>query len=127
MTSTENLWGEIPKTGTSPTPLAILRQQAGLLGESTNNLLVGKVKFLSRSDKFVLGLRIVAPALDNYQFEILTVVYPIELYPLVVTSSDNEPIRCEDESAFKAALKNILSSEQVHRVVDTLLSQSQAA
>jgi len=126
--SAENLWGDLPKAGDLRTPITILREQASVLGDATNNVLVGDVITGRRLEGFRLSLGIVAPALDNYRIAILAVNHDMTLYPLLVTDllSGGE-IQCADEEAFKAALKDILSGPRVHQVINSLLSQSQAA
>ena len=139
--SAENLWGEIPSTGTLKTPIAILREQAGVLGAMTNNVLEGDASIGRKGTRFQLTLVIVAPALDNYRMAILGVEHDMTLYPLTITDfigayprTDIEEvmgvtheIRCKDEGEFKSELRTILSSDPVHRIIQSLLSQSQAA
>ena len=42
--SDENLWGKIPVIEKVETPLSILKKQALILGEMTNNLLEAEIK-----------------------------------------------------------------------------------
>ena len=134
----QNLWGEIPSAGNIRTPITILKEQAALLGQATNNVLQGDVTFSGGADyrtifagytyDFTVTLFIVAPALDYYRFAILQVVYNINIYPLVVRNlADDFTHDCTDEASFLNAIKEILSSEETHRIIQTLLSQSQAA
>jgi hypothetical protein len=126
----ENLWGEIPKKGNLRTPITILREQAGLLGQATNNVLEGDVSMGRDAfgSEFQITLSIVAPALDNYRFALVRVMHELMLYPLTVFDLVND-VRydCDGEETFLRALKQILSSQGTHRVIDSLLSQSQAA
>jgi hypothetical protein len=124
--SAENLWGEIPKQGNLRTPTAILREQASILGEATNNILVADVVVSKKSNQFVQTFFVVAPALDNYRISILSVTHDMTLYPLSLMSEAGN-YQCTNEASFKQALKYILSSPRVHQIVDSLLSQSQAA
>jgi len=134
----QNLWGEIPTKGDLRTPIAVLREQAGLLGQATNNVLQGEATigrdqgfrgvFSGRPHDFVIALFIVAPALDFYRIAILEVLHNVEIYPLTVRNltNDNE-LECPDETSFLNAIKDILSSDEIHRIIQALLSQSQAA
>ena len=124
----EILWGQIPKTGNLRTPITILREQAGLLGEATNNILQGDVSVSRAGEDFLLTLVIIAPSLDNYRYAILTVHHKMTLYPLLVERLiTGGSVQCNNEDSFKTTLKDILSSPRVHLVIDSLLSQSQAA
>jgi hypothetical protein len=126
--SAESLWGELPRRGDLRTPLTILREQAVLLGEATNNVLVGDVATSQRGPKFVSSLGIIAPALDNYRISILSITYDMTLYPLVISKElAGGSVPCKDEGSFKQALKDTLSSPRVHQVINSLLSQSEAA
>jgi hypothetical protein len=126
----ENLWGEIPKKGNLRTPITILREQASILGQVTNNVLQGDVS-MGRDGwgpEFQMTMSIIAPALDNYRFLLLRVAHDVSLFPVKVEDLVNDTeYDCPDEESFVAVLKKILSSTATHRVIDSLLSQSQAA
>ncbi len=124
----ENLWGDIPKTGNLRTPITILREQASLLSQATNNVLEGDVSVGREASDFSFTLYIVAPALKYYRYGILKVTHEMTLYPLWVNSLvDDQTFTCGDEKQFKEVLTDILSSPHTHQVIDSLLSQSQAA
>jgi len=126
----DNLWGEIPKKGSLRTPITILREQATVLGQATNNVLQGDVTTGRETfgSEFQMTLSIVAPALDNYRFSLLRVTHDLELFPVTVYDLVNDTqYQCSDEASFLHALKEILSSKSTHRIIDSLLSQSQAA
>ncbi|OQW91383.1 MAG: hypothetical protein BWK78_04820 [Thiotrichaceae bacterium IS1] len=108
---TKNLWGTLPETETIRTPHAVLMEQAALLREMTNGLLLGKVKrrpvppnnpFVPQQQGFELRLLIVAPALDNYSYTVVTIFYPMAtLYPVKVeNNSDHKPVTCQSEEEF---------------------------
>lgn len=119
----ENLWGDIPKGENLKTPVAILREQAAILGEATDNLLVADVVPNKQKESMTLHFYVTAPALDNYRFHLFQVDHQIELYPLEV-ETDEVVYQCSDENSFKGALKAILSSPKVHRIISSLLAQS---
>ncbi|MCP4344818.1 MAG: hypothetical protein GY795_04735 [Desulfobacterales bacterium] len=124
--SIKNLWGSIPVTENIRTPYAVLLEQASLLENMTEGLLIGKVIKNAEDDKFRYDLSIVAPALNNYHYNVTAVIHGIELYPLHLLSSDGSFIECETEKAFESRLENTLSSELVRRVIAGLLAQIRA-
>ena len=126
--NTENLWGDLPKSGDLRTPVSILREQATILGDQTNNVLVGDVITTQRGGNIVSEFEIVAPALDNYRVTVLTISHDMTLYPLlVIRHLGGGNVQCTDETSFKAVLKETLSGKRVHQIVNSLLSQSKAA
>ena len=124
--SLENLWGELPKTGTTRTPLVILREQAALFGEMTNRILEASVyaQMIASPSRFIADLNIIAPTLNHYRITIakmrydLTKTYPVEL---VDTLGVTHIVDTEEE--FNRALESILNSEKVQRVISSLLLQ----
>lgn len=137
MTSNKNLWGELPSPETQRTSYTILKEQASMLTEITNGLLVGEVKRSSevdafseftlgkQSQSFVAYLRIQVPSLNNYTYSVVRIQYPIGLYPVLVKSLvvENFQIECSSEEKFENALGQILSSEEVKQVISALLAQ----
>jgi hypothetical protein len=128
---TKNLWGQLPETAKIKTPYAILLEQAAMLRELTNGLLIGDVKRVepAAQPEFEIKLLIVAPALANYSYTVVTVIYPvITLYPVTLNlSSESEKlIECHSEEEFMQALENVLSSEKTQKVIASLLAQIQA-
>src|SRR5262245_38143551 len=85
-----DLWPtDIEKAEKLETPVSILKQQASLLGERTNQIVTAKVAQTDKdhglpdSDDFAYVFFIAAPALGNYRYRLFTVAHGIELYPLV--------------------------------------------
>jgi hypothetical protein len=133
--ATQDLWGELPFDETVRTPVLILKEQAELLGQKTENILQGRV--LPRrsvlGDGFEADLDIIAPLLDNYSFHVLTIEYPVTLYPVALRPDYNtqdpnsiplQPIKCRDEVSFIEALGGILTRPQVKKVISLLIAQS---
>lgn len=120
----DDLWGELPIREKLRTPASILREQAAILEKKTDGLLLGRVRREVTEETFSMYLYIVAPALNNYSYRVLGVDHQIELYPLEVFDfATGDEFDCQDESAFKAQLKEILSSDSVRKVVIGLLAQ----
>jgi hypothetical protein len=123
MATRVDLWGSLDANDlVQRTPLSILREQAGLLGQKTNNLIEAQVAKTSHyGSDFVLVLNIVVPGLDSYTYELLSVRHPVELYPVTVLS-DGTTLR--DEAQFVEWLRAKLSSPETHRIIRNLLSQA---
>jgi hypothetical protein len=141
--ATEDLWPEIDGAVES-TPVGILRQQASLLGPKTQNVVGAEVSTASVGVYIQHRFLLVAPALDNYRYHLLTVSHAAaDLYPVTFDALDDEverEVRTEaggealqagkitagSEEEFLSILRKILSSERTQRVINALLSQSQA-
>lgn len=130
MTTKKNLWGELPKFETIRTPYTFLKEQASVLSELTNGLLIGEVINYAKDKLLVMVLRIKAPSLNNYTYSVVEVQHSIKLYPLSVknlTSDENQEYsQCSSEEEFENALGEILSSPYVKRVISALLAQIHA-
>jgi hypothetical protein len=129
----EDLWGEISVEKEIKLPVTTLKEQATLLGEKTNKILEGSVTPIKYPDKDIVGfsLSIIAPALGNYRYKVLSISHKsIFVYPLTVSYRGEDGVAtsytCEDEGGFNDALKEILSSERVHKAIGALISQSKA-
>ncbi len=119
----KNLWGALPIGPSVLAPVAILRQQGDLLARATNGLLITD----TRVDQYTRGgfqvtMHLVATALNNYRFQILTVTHGIELYPAWV-EAEQERMECADQDAFEEAVEKVLQSGRVHRAIAGLLAQ----
>lgn len=122
---TESLWGDLPTSSDIKPPVVILREQATILSEATNKVLIGDVSVTKEGPTVTSQLYIQAPALDNYIYIVLYVRHDIMLYPLkVIELATGVRYECADESQFRDALKQVLSSPSVHRVVASLIAQS---
>jgi hypothetical protein len=129
----ENLWGEISLETTIRPPVTILKEQASFLSDSTNKILQGIVQSLKYSNEQIVGYRfsIFAPALQNFQYKILEIRHsPVLVYPVTVISEDpvlgTAAYDCADEETFVLRLKEILSSDTVHKAISSMISQSKA-
>jgi hypothetical protein len=80
----------------------------------------------SQNQNFSQILRLKVPSLNNYTYSLLQIIYNItDFYPVIVYNfvNGNQPERCNNEEEFLSVLESILSSEQVHHVIQVLLSQ----
>jgi hypothetical protein len=134
---TQSLWGALETVPIPLTPHKILLEQASFVKEMTGGLLhgrVGRSRYVdptnifgtTKSDLLLSTLSVVAPSLANYTYQVLTVRYPMTLYPAIVTSAQLVETRCESEGALKSALKSVLSAPQVLRVMQGLIAQIQS-
>jgi hypothetical protein len=129
-TNEKNLWGELPKNAEVRTPFLILKEQASILTQMTNGLLIGEViRVQSRDPEFWVILRIKVPALNSYTYSVVEVRYPPHIYPLTVIdlNGSGSPVKCSSEEEFEAILSQILSSDPVKRVISTLLADIQSS
>ena len=125
----KNLWGDLPSGEGIRTPLTILREQASMLGEMTNNLLEAQILTNQVSSEDMLHtFQIVAPALDNYTFNLFRVQHGVHLYPLaIIDIQRGVQLHTPDEPSFEEKLEEILTSEQTRRLVAALLAQIRSA
>jgi hypothetical protein len=109
MTSNKNLWGELPKPETIRTPYTILKEQASILSEITNGLLIGEV-INNQKDKFFVNIiRIKAPSLNNYTYSVVEVQYPIKLYPVFVKNLTSDNFNNLEKNLMNAANNPLMS------------------
>ncbi len=122
-------------------PVLILRQQAILLGEKTQNLLKAEVVQNPRlHDRFSYSFQIVAPTLENYRYNLFDVWHGVQLYPVQVSLDETiaEEIRqrsgdwnfttksdlivVDEEKGLIDLLREILRSQKTLRVIESLLA-----
>jgi hypothetical protein len=77
----ESLWGEIPEVSEIDSVKFVLEEQAQALKRNTKGLLYGIVQMKTREGRFIVSLSIVAPSLDNYTQQILSVTHGIDSFP----------------------------------------------
>ncbi len=139
VTAIDSLWpAEIEVPDEETAPIAILKQQASILGQKTNNLVEAIVqtkaadfsRFMDHS--FIL----VAPALNFYRYPLFSVQHRADkLYPVTIVKQSSfegagvtsKKIEAEDEDQFKGVLKNIFADAKTKKVVGALIKQSTAS
>ena len=122
----ENLWGALPPADDAQSPSAILKAQAALLSETTNDNLRGVTSSERASGKLVTELSIRVYDMNNYEISLVrashgAVMYPASLYNLL--EDEYKALECHDEGEFKEVLGGILKSEKVQKVIASLLAQ----
>jgi hypothetical protein len=122
MAGTEDLWPSDFGTAFTTTPVELLKAQAQLLSQKTNNVLQADVKSeVDGEGDFLHSFDIVAPALKQYRYTLFEIWHGVHLYPVGVVG---EKVRLDDESELKEFLRKKLSSDDCKRVVNSLLLQS---
>jgi hypothetical protein len=124
MANTDDLWPANIADSRLTTPVAILKEQAALLGEKTKQLVKGEVVTQTTGNLFVHHFYLVAPTL-NYKYELFTVSHVINFYPLTLRQT-SQNVSIMNEEDFKEKLKEILSSQHTLNVVHSILAQVRA-
>ncbi|MBI1902083.1 MAG: hypothetical protein HYS13_13355 [Planctomycetia bacterium] len=130
MSTTEDLWGELPPVNPTPNPRALLREQASLLSQKTRNVLEGTVRTaLAPSGKLVTEFGVRCPALDNYEFQVLSLWEELPgAYPVTIRDHLNDrKTNVSSEATMRALLKQILTSERIRNAIASLLREAQTA
>jgi hypothetical protein len=122
-----DLWPKARFETDAITPVSVLRKQAALLGEKTQQLVTADVSTFVDRDSVTHRFRLVVPALDNYKYELFHLTHRIDkLYPLNGYVDNRSVPDIADETAFVQFLKEVLSSESTLRKIDSLMAQAKA-
>jgi hypothetical protein len=120
-------------------PEYILKEQINLLGKKTNNLLYGRtqvfnVKTENIDYEFATIFDVTVPRLDNYSKTLFILYSNAEsIYPVAISvgksyGEDYENFRpeyiCNDKAEFETAISNILSSQQVVKIIQALYTKA---
>ncbi|MBY0523056.1 MAG: hypothetical protein K2R98_06640 [Gemmataceae bacterium] len=124
---TQDLWPESFGIADEVPPVTILRAQASLLGTKTKNIVEAQVKSQpTLSDGLDHQLFVVAPALGNYKYLLLSVRQGLMSYPLTVNAAVlGKTFPVKDQEQFLEVLGQVFSSPETARVVANLLAMSQ--
>ena len=121
MSSSDDLWPANIADSRLTTPVAILKEQARLLGEKTAELVKGEVITQPTNDIFIHYFYITAPTL-KYRYELFTVSHGVSFYPLTIRQGDHS-VKAATEESFRDNLKQFLSSQHSVNVVHSILAQ----
>lgn len=138
-----DLWPEKIGVVRYKSPVAILREQASLLGQKTRNIVTAEVSEGDNGGEwFSYFFHIVAPALGNYRYKLLSISHEISLYPVEISvedtifdeidrrfkafreNTDIQYIVSNSEEEFIEVLRAIFGSKKCFQVITALLSQS---
>jgi hypothetical protein len=134
--SLESYWN-ITESEIKP-PVIFFREQARTLAKVTNGILNGEVEIYTFENTIQSELWVTAPLLNNYKYLLLKALHPLSLYPVALhiipkTVKDrngnevSERKDCQNEQEFDAALKSALSSNEVAKVIQSLLAMSKSS
>ncbi len=143
----EDLWPQELEATKMRSPVSILKGQASLLGQKTKNLVEGHVAISEEGTALSYSFFLVAPALNNYRYLLLTMSHDIRMYPVsifveeeilaeinpelvkkwgtaagILASSHSE--RAENEAEFLELIKKIFSATKTKQLIAAMLSQS---
>lgn len=146
MKTSLSLWPDDIGIQQAKAPVAILREQASILGNLTKNLVQGEIYGDNlEDDRFGYEFFITSPPLGNYQYKLLAIYHDISLYPvkisveraiqkeletnfklitLVNEGGGYDYILAETEEEFMEALKLIFRAKKTVQVITALLSQA---
>lgn len=120
----EDLWGEMPEIESLKTPLLILKEQSEILQEKTKGMLVGQITLKQSGTTFMYVFSIVAPTLNNYTYQLLSVRHDLGFYPITLWDAQNNgtAIQCSNEDEYKKGLSSIFSTEKNRTAISKLLT-----
>jgi hypothetical protein len=128
----KDLWGQpFVETSIESAPVKLLQEQANALTRRTDGRIVGDVFTSVDKGTFWASLYARVPFLRDYQHKLISVAHPVVVadpmnpFPLTVMDTQSgEQAEVNDMGAFERWLEHVLSSKDVHNVVDTLLGYS---
>jgi hypothetical protein len=119
MAAQPDLWGDIQVSDVR-TPVAILREQAALLGAKTQQVIEAQVETQIYNKDFEHSFNLVVPALGYYKYSLFAVRHDVDLYP--VHLAPGSFAKTEDD--FVKWLGRRLSSPETRKIIGNLLAQA---
>lgn len=125
----ESLWPDsIEVADHEVAPISILKEQAALLGQKTQNLVIAEVDSLVIDERELVAniFYLVAPALNNYRYQLFTALHEFEeFYPLEINVTfDEQKLTVTSEEELLNTLANIFSHPKTIRIIQSMLLQS---
>jgi len=146
----DDLWPEELESAKIRPPVAILKEQASLLGQKTKNLVEGvvsEVSTLEMEETIEYSFNLVAPALGGYRYRLFTMSHDIRMYPLIITiesetyqevnpkkpekeSSKDQLLRMRNqvkvdtEANLLELLRKIFAARKTRQIIGAMLAQS---
>jgi hypothetical protein len=127
MMAAPNPWEKLKQQASELVPpVAVLREQAGLLTQATEGVIQGTVESEQSGRYTELTLSAVVPAMDNYSVGLLSVRHDVLLYPATVSGSwtDKGARRCSTKEELEEHVVATLSEEGTQKVVASLFAQA---
>jgi hypothetical protein len=123
----EGFWAVSEESVIPRGPAVILKEQAATLRAATKGELTGQVIPWPAGQPGDMGMKlmIVAPSLNSYAYEVLLVRYPLlTMWPAQIDSNvTSETLEVENEEQFNEALRKILGSAEIQRIIGALRAQ----
>ncbi len=121
----EDFWPDEIADADDPEPVALLKEQATVLGAKTGYDVEGVVRTSTEGGTAYYSLYLKADALGDYLYKLLYIAYPAigqpHAYPVVAQSSAGGPERqIGSREEFREWLKDQLSSDPVRRAIASL-------
>ena len=125
--SNDDLWPDLTGEPEVKSPLLILREQAAKLGAKTSNIIEAEVTANpSNNGGLYVRFMLKAPALNGYEYVLLSINQPVDLYPVNLTD-DFFGDTAKNEQEFKQFLENLFKSERTVKIIRSLIAQSKNA
>ncbi len=123
--SNDDFWPDLTGEPTVKAPLLILREQAAKLGAKTSNIVEAEVT-ASPGNNGYLDIRFMlkAPALNGYEYALLSLRQPADLYPVSFSGEQRNDDDAEDEKTFRKYLEDLLKSQRTVNIIRNLIAQS---
>ncbi len=123
-THTQDLWPADIATTELRSPVAILREQATLLADKTEGLIVGNVRTVTLGEQLQHTFMFVAPALSHYTFDLFSFTHGPSLYPVEAFDEAGLLIPIQSEEEFLNFLRDLFSSERTKQIIHSLIAHS---
>lgn len=138
----QDLWPDDIASVTVISPKTIVEEQGKILGQKTNNLIVGELTkndYLSRSYKLFYDFYLYCSSL-NYSYDLFKLSFdPAENYPVDIKpdsmilkesfvdfpKTNNDEVIAKSEEELIEILRKIFSSSKTRKVIAGILSQVQ--
>ncbi|MDD2723728.1 MAG: hypothetical protein PHH59_06865 [Methylovulum sp.] len=126
--SSDDLWPDLTGEPSQKPPLLILREQAAKLGAKTSNIIEAEVEaYPDNKGRLHIRFTLKAPALNGYEYTLLKIIQPIDLYPVCFSDSDADfwdDNNLKNEQEFKQYLEDVFKSEHTVNIIRSLVAQS---
>jgi len=131
-----DLWPPVFGCVKQRTPAAVLQLVAAELGRRMRNVVLARVhrgepdppRLSDAEPDFIYTLDLVAPCLDHLGIPLLSIRHGVMMYPLILTPRyprKAAQINISTEGEFIEALRPLLGSDEMRRLINSVLTQSQ--
>jgi len=123
----EDFWPAEIVDAADPPPVALLKEQATLLGVKTKGLVEGVIKASTEDGTAYYSLYLKAASLGDYLYKLLYIAHPaigVATDPFDLTAQNSfggPPVKIGSAEGFRDWLRAELSSDQVRSAISNLL------